>query len=197
MKTGTLARQRAVRNVQRRLERYYALEAGPDVVAFVEDAPRGGRETLFVRHVAEGLELSLELPPLARARQVLDDAWLQVAEGVSHFVYIVERARRELPATRLELELQAEVDKFVLLVLERGATDARRARRLHGRLYERVYYLHPQGSEDGERYRLANALAARLIARLAARGSALTTRRVLQDFYGSGLADKIHLARAA
>ncbi len=28
---------------------------------------------------------------------------------------MVERARRELPATQLELELQAEVDKYVLL----------------------------------------------------------------------------------
>ena len=34
-------------------------------------------------------------------------------EGISHFMLLVERARREEPVTLLELEVQAEIDKFV------------------------------------------------------------------------------------
>ena len=38
-------------------------------------------------------------------------------EGVSHFIYYLYKAAADRPVTQLELELQAEVDKFVLLSL--------------------------------------------------------------------------------
>ena len=52
----------------------------------------------------------------------LDDLW-KVLEGISHFNYLVLRAADDRSVTLLELELQAEVDKFVgtyLLLLEQG-----------------------------------------------------------------------------
>ena len=61
----------------------------------------------------------------------------QLIEGVSHFVYVADRARRKLPATQLELELQAEIDKYVLLVLQRERFDTLVARAFHARLFER------------------------------------------------------------
>jgi hypothetical protein len=57
--------------------------------------------------------------------------------------------------------------------------------------------LHPEDSEDGERYRLANGLAARFVARLVEAGDPWSVVRTLRRFYRSGQADKIHLARAA
>jgi hypothetical protein len=84
-------------------------------------------------------------------------------------------------------------------VLARGGRiDSEQARTLHARLYERVRYLHPPGSEDGDRYRLANDLAARFVARLLERSDAAAgVVRTLRRFYRSGQAEKIHLARAA
>jgi hypothetical protein len=38
-------------------------------------------------------------------------------EGISHFMLLVERARRDEPLTLLELEVQAEIDKFVSAIL--------------------------------------------------------------------------------
>jgi hypothetical protein len=189
------ARQRALRSVQRKLEHFYALERAPDVVDFVHTAEPGRRETLLVRESDDALEIRLVLPPLGDPTSL--DRFLQLVEGVSHFVYVAERARTNLPATRLELELQAEVDKFV--VLARGdRIDSEQARALHGRLYERVRYLHPADSEDGERYRLANDLAARFVARLLERSAEVGgVVRTLRRFYRSGQAEKIHLARAA
>jgi hypothetical protein len=193
----------ALRTLQRRLERFYALESAPDVALFVRTGEPDHRETLILRQSADDIEVALVLPPLGdlppveELDRVADDRWLQVVEGVSHFVYVAERARTNLPATRLELELQAEVDKFVLLTLSRGRLNRREVRSLHGHLYERVRFLHPEDSEDGERYRLANGLAARFVARLVEAGDPWSVVRTLRRFYRSGQADKIHLARAA
>ena len=125
------------------------------------------------------------------------DVWLQLVEGVSHFVYIAERARTGLPATRLELELQAEVDKFVLLTLRRRTRHTSRCRALLDHLYQKVRFLDPPGSEAHDRYRLANDLAARFVARLLGRGGWSSVDRELRRFYRSGQAEKISLASAA
>lgn len=192
----------ALLRVQRRLEEIYALERAPDIVDFVRTDHAGGREALLIREQDGEVEVALVVPPLNErvlydeGSGVADDAWLQLVEGVSHFVYIAERARTNLPATRLELELQAEVDKFVLFALGRSLPHWR-ARLLHGALYERVRFLHPAGSEAGERYRLANGLAARFVARLFARRPSGGLQGALRRFYRSGQAEKIRLARAA
>jgi hypothetical protein len=184
----------ALAGIQRRLEDYYGLERTPNVTAFAEAAPDGEREQLLVRESDDAVELALIVPndaPCAGA----NDVWLQLVEGVSHFVFVVERVRTGLPTTQLELELQAEVDKFVLLGLEPGG-DRESVRRLHEHLYENGRFLDASGTEAGERYRLANDLAARLGARLLGR-HAHDARALLRRFYRAGQADKIALARAA
>jgi hypothetical protein len=195
----------ALRAVQERLEHLYGLEKAPDVSDFVRIGNAGSRETLLLRESEDILEMALILPPQTQTL-TLDDAGtptdhaLQVLEGVSHFVYLAERARTGLPATQLELELQAEVDKFLLLGMSTRRHDPRT---LHDRLYERVRFVHPENSEAGARYRLANGLAARFTARLVDElelvdGERLLRRLpLLRRFYRSGQTDKIRLARAA
>ncbi len=201
------ARHATLRRLQRRLEEFYALEDAPDVVEFVRTGGENSRETLLLREQDGELEIAVVLPPhedqCAKA-SAASDLWLQLAEGVSHFVYLAERARTNLPATRLELELQAEVDKFVLLATEDGGLAAAKHRHFRPRidnlqrwLYERVRFLHPEGTEAGDRYRLANDLAARFVARTFSRLAPQAARRTLLRFYRSGQAGKIHLASAA
>jgi hypothetical protein len=187
--------RRTLRRIQRRIERYYALETAPDVVEFATPAEQGGREVLLVRHHEGSIELALIIPNQPPSDGA-NDLWLQLAEGVSHFVHVAERARTGLPTTQLELELQAEVDKFMLLALEPPHADTTRLHRLHRHLFDSSSYLHPAGTELGERYRLANALAARLGAALLKRRPA-DARALLQRFYRLGQAEKIALARAA
>jgi hypothetical protein len=185
----------ALRRIQRRIERYYELESAPDVALFASAGMEGEREVLFVRDGAEAVEMALRVPgatPSAGA----NDVWLQLLEGVSHFVYIAERVRTQLPSTQLELELQAEVDKFVFLALDGDAKPRADARSLHRRIFEDSIFLHPADTEAGERYRYANRLAARLAARLAGR-DASEVRALLRRFYRAGQAEKIALARAA
>lgn len=169
------------------------MEETPDVRAFVrETSGVGDRESLLLRESEGELEMALVVPSTAANDH---DTWLQWAEGVSHFVYVANRARQELPATQLELELQAEVDKFVLLVLEQLPYDRGEALTVHSRLYERVRFLHEPGTELGERYRTANDLAARFVRRLLGHGHA-TTHSTLRRFYRAGQAEKIRLVAA-
>lgn len=147
------------------------------------------RESLLLRESEGELEMALVVPASAANDH---DGWLQLAEGVSHFVYVANRARQELPATQLELELQAEVDKFVLLVLETMPYDRGEAFAVHSRLFERVRYLHEAGTELGDRYRTANDLAARFVRRLMARQGD-STHAALRRFYRAGQSEKIRL----
>ncbi|UQA55085.1 hypothetical protein [Polyangium aurulentum] len=193
--------------IQAALCRTYGLDDVPAVDDFIHPIDEAkGREVLFVREGNDGVEVALHLPraALESKRRASFDELCQIVEGVSHFLFLVERARRELPVTELELELQAEVDKYVLLVHGDPGTrpyEPALAARVRARLFESVAYLHPPGTERGDRYRLANDLAARFAGRLeeafARRGRFEQMRSVLRHFYASGQADKITLARAA
>lgn len=187
--------------VQRRLTHFYGLDDAPDVTPFVRRATDGAREVVHVRETDEGLELAVFLPRLDERDAMSLDELCQIVEGVSHFLHLAHRARRELPTTQLELELQAEVDKYVVLAAAPASATAHETRDMFARLFERVAFLHPPGSEEGERYRFANDLAARLALRVErARGDArllAEARSLLRRFYHAGQREKIELARAA
>jgi hypothetical protein len=207
--------------IQARLARTYAIDDAPAVDDFIHPTDGPAREALFIRDAGEQIEVALHLPreAIAGRREPSFDEVCQIVEGVSHFLYVVERARRELPATQLELELQAEVDKYLLLAhggldgpedeapfRDAGAQagrrfNAERGARIRARLFERVAYVHPAGTEAGDRYRAANDLAARFVRRieaeLARRGRYAQVIAALRRFYAAGQAEKIALALAA
>jgi hypothetical protein len=191
---------RVANQVQRDIERFYRLEQAPSVESFLRSAGKSQREAVRIRDAADGaVEIEVMAPELSAAPDL--DSVCQLIEGVSHFVYVADRARRELPATQLELELQAEIDKYVLLALDGDRYDSSAARAVHERLYERVRFCHPEGTEAGDRYRMANDLAARMVRRLevlyAEKGRFGELREALSRFYRMGQADKILFARAA
>jgi hypothetical protein len=193
---------RALNTLQRRLEALYQLEPAPDIVPFVQ-VEREGREQVLVRSSGDLLELKVLLPAVSvqvladAARERDMDAYLSAVEGVSHFTHLAERARVRLPTTLLELELQAEVDKFALLAGSAPDKSRHELRSLHQRLYENVHFLHEQGSELGRRYRLANDLAARLWAAWLDSAESELVQVELRRFYRAGQADKIRMAQAA
>lgn len=129
------------------------------------------REELLVSEGADGLELALYVDPslLARVascepRQALAQdmgGFCEVAEGVSHFVYLTRAAAQARTVSMLELEAQAEVDKFALCTLLGGwgATAGRWAASLVGRLFERVSLHAHLGAAERWRYTEANRLA--------------------------------------
>ena len=187
--------------IQRRLVHYYGLDEVPAIDGFVRVSDDVEREQLLVRWGEDGVEMALELPRHAATGRDLD-AICQLVEGVSHFVLVAERARSELPLTQLELELQAEIDKYVVLaVTSEPPLDAISRAALHERLFGAVRFLHPPDTEHGERYRIAHRLAMRFTQKLDHRylrhGRHHELRAALCRFYRAGQTTKLELARAA
>jgi hypothetical protein len=197
-----LVRERALAGrVQDALERVYQLDRVADVGDYLKEAAAGEREALLLRQADDGaLEVTLRLPPLEGEGGL--DALCQIIEGVSHFVYVVERARRQREATQLEMELQAEVDKWVVLaasVASRGPLDVDQSADLRWRLYERVSFEDDEASERGERYRVANDAAHCFVRRLerdfVGRARFGEMRVELRRFFHVGQEDKLRLGR--
>ncbi|MFL5435136.1 MAG: hypothetical protein ACJ784_11580 [Myxococcales bacterium] len=173
--TGTLA------FIQAELEVIYGVEA-PRVERFLlgGDAARAaGRdprapEELLVLEDEEGVSLGLYLdeqileaaagadPHDPRPRLTARGSLARLAcaaEGISHYLYVTIRARAGLPVSLLELEVQAEIDKFALLVLHLWRRRLRRmSPALRRRLFERVRYHAHLDVEALHRYREANRL---------------------------------------
>lgn len=171
--------------LQEHLTSIYRVDPGYDVRDFLITDPvlagllgQGSlipstEETVLVRQDDDGLALSvfLDNDMLSRLENTnplqelqasqLNDLWT-VLEGISHFNYLVWRARKNRSVSLLELEMQGEVDKFVgTFLMALSQDDGDLAERLHGWLFDEVRF-HPQLSRDQhERYSTANSYAAR------------------------------------
>lgn len=124
-------------------------------------------------------------------------------EGVSHFVYCAWRLAGDAPVSLLELETQAEVDKYAatvfLLADQRGGAYPGE---VHGRLFDRVDFDRRLEPEQVTRYRTAHRCAAqycqRLERRFVQRGRARVEAlvRELRRFYRLPSAAKLRHASA-
>ncbi|MFN7133185.1 MAG: hypothetical protein ACK4N5_13990, partial [Myxococcales bacterium] len=86
-------------------------------------------ETLYVQEIDGDVDIGLyispevmrSLPNLGRVGHELMSALLPAfttaVEGVSHFVYLTLQALRDRAVSMLELEVQAEIDKFATSAL--------------------------------------------------------------------------------
>lgn len=191
-----------VARVVRALERFYGVPAeDPRPFVRTHDVD-GGREVLLVREAEDAVEVSLVLPKhLEHSRWEtlgLDDR-CQIVEGASHFFMVCARASAERSTTHLELELQAEVDKWLILS-DGGRLDVDRDAALRDALYEEGSFLHEDASIEGARYRLASSMAARFVHKLSrayvrtGRRSAL--RNELVRFFHATQEEKLRAAAA-
>ena len=164
--------------VQRRLEALYALEPETPVSDFLvpPDAasrlPGGGSRTLVAQdgdEVNVGVVLDDSVSDslaLSDPRERLDGSNLgsftTLTEEVSHFLYVLSRARRDRPVTQLELELQGEVDKYLVVLFFRGLADEGAvSERLRELLFVRYDLAAGLSEESRERYHEASRLANR------------------------------------
>jgi hypothetical protein len=207
----------ALRGLFRGLEALYGHDSGIDPldhIQLVNTPPGQGRETLVMRESPNSLEVALALDTATLTRlarvapehvltdETLTDA-LPVLEGLSHLFYVTEAARRGRPISGLELEIQAEVDKLALCVLDRWR-HWRRAPNTRGHyraLIDRLFYRFSLARDLGpalrERYTTANRLALAFAHRLGpmiARGDLTAFRRTLRSFWISTMSQKRRLA---
>jgi hypothetical protein len=205
-------RQRArslLARLQLGLEALYRVETKLAIDAFVIDddardrmnPSRAPREQLLLREDDGELAMALFVDTAALANLERNDPvaclhdgnfndFCLAVEGVSHFIYMALRAAASRPVSQLELELQAEVDKFACCVLLAGT-----AASLRRRLYGDVRYADDLNADEQERYRTANREAGRYAAALERRfvvrdetGALLTE---LRRFYRMDLPEKL------
>jgi hypothetical protein len=137
-------------------------------------------EELLVSEGEDELELALYLAPSLLDRlkpyeagpvgYVLDgdlDGYCQLAEGVSHFLYVAHTASHGRALSLLELEAQAEVDKFAVCLLHRWGEGAKAwSEELLRRLFDRVSYHPGLSSQERWRYEEANRLSRNFCTRM-------------------------------
>ncbi|HTT41835.1 MAG TPA: hypothetical protein VMG33_02110 [Steroidobacteraceae bacterium] len=146
-------------------------------------AARGGSaaEEMLVAESGGELALSLYLDPqllrrLTRADPLtclnagnVEDC-LTALEGVSHFLYLTWNAGHDKPVSLLELEMQAEVDKFIAAhLLLRRQSPGRFPLELRRLLFERARIDPRLDGARAHMYREASRYAARFCHRLEAR----------------------------
>jgi hypothetical protein len=175
--------------LQSLLGRIYDVEPPLDPASFlvtdaslVRDWQQDGAtdEALFLREAEGALELSLYVDGAVLDRLARRDPFDGVGEdnlqdcctaleGVSHLLYLAWCAARGRGVSLLELETQAEVDKFAALLVLCALRRGEEAERLHSRLFQRVRFAEGLDRERHARYASANRLAARYCRRLVRR----------------------------
>jgi hypothetical protein len=166
--------------VQDHLEAIYAVRCSHRARGFLVDAEQAQSlgadtataEALLVYEAEGALELGLYLAPdvidtLSASPGGALGPFCQLAEGVSHFLYLSRSAELARPVSLLELEAQAEVDKFALLLLRawrqgRGSWAAL----LHASLFDETHLRPGLSATETRRYGEANRLARAFCARL-------------------------------
>ncbi len=170
-------------SIQNNLESIYEVSIPEDVDDFVitdkqiaklisdNTIDEGALEQLFISTQDEYLDISLYLdnglinrlckkyPSKHTNKDDLHDFWIAL-EGVSHFLYLVWNAIYDRPVSQLELELQAEVDKFVSATAAIGLErDKAFAQEIWSLLFLQPKFNENLGQDHLARYKKANAYA--------------------------------------
>jgi hypothetical protein len=157
------------------------LVTDPAVAAAWADARRPDTdEALFMRETDDGLELALFVDRAVLERLEAADPFVRLSEdnlqdcctaveGVSHLLYLAWSAMRGRAVSLLELETQAEVDKFAAALVLRGSSAGAEADQLHDRLFGQVRFAPGLDAERLGRYQAAHRFGARFCRRLARR----------------------------
>jgi len=212
--------------IQQQIEDLYAVSSTHRVTDFLitdpsiaqaldgsKSAAQRPPEQLLVMQADDEINLSLFIDAKVLERLQRDDPYLRlhdgnmsdlclVLEGVSHFVYVVWSATYDRSLTPMELELQAEIDKYVSMA--RMFIDQHPGplpKNLHKWLFEKIRFRDDLESESLARYRDANEYARRYCRHLEKsyfrhRQQPDPTRE-LRRFYRLNRSDKLHRIRSA
>jgi hypothetical protein len=143
-----------------------------ELATLLDGGARDADERLLIAQGGDDAEVSLylqrdllarleESDPVTRLTEHnLADFWT-VFEGVSHFTYFAWRASIDMPVSLLEMELQAEIDKFVATAMLLHRQGERPPSSLHHWLFELPKFDRELEAEELDRYRRANYYAAK------------------------------------
>lgn len=158
--------------IQRRLERLYSIQEFPPIEHFLIGTDEFKERYPHLRPAPQVL-LQERKGELCLAVHLGDDQVQKIHEGgwsnmhlqdfassieeISHFVYLAFSASEEKEISLLDIEVQAEIDKY-LMAMEYFPEEAG----LFSRLFESIGYADGLKHDERERYEEANRLGAKL-----------------------------------
>lgn len=171
-----------LKRVQDHLQHIYELDIDEDVSQFVctdrnlvaaldqSASPHDIPEKLLLQQLGDEIGVTLYLDenlldhlgdhdPIQNLNYRNQAQYWTVLEGVSHFIYFSFNCYHDRPVSLYEMELQAEVDKYVssLFLLLGQASESRS---LHGSLFENVCFNPALDAVESARYAQADHFAA-------------------------------------
>lgn len=211
-------------DLQQRLEQIYAIRTTFAVEAFVttnrelihaienNPAARYLPEKLLIKTTADGIDVSLYLDKtiveqLAACDVATNDiedhmeTFCTAVEGISHFVYLIWRVQQGYTVSLLELELQAEVDKYIMAAaILAQHYQGRIPQHLHAQLFDDCYFDPQLNGTELQRYQQANLLARsycwELHTTLMRLGDSYSVTREIRRFYRLWHTQKVrHIAQ--
>ena len=178
--------------LQQQLEQIYEVDTNLHVSEFLitdpqlaghydtSENPREVHEKLLLTQSDDQLDVALYLSkdilgyleannPLESLNEVnLHQFWIAL-EGISHFTYLTWNAQYDREVSLFELELQAEVDKFVMAVwLCSQQQEMQNPRNLLNRLFVKLQFDTALTKHERKRYVMANHYAYRYCEKLLA-----------------------------
>ncbi len=140
--------------------------------------PRAANEKLLISHSGDGIDVALflhdnivkhleEHDPLESLNDGnLHEFWVAL-EGISHFIYLAWNAQYDREISLFELELQAEVDKFITaILLFAQQQDMQQPRKLLVKLFIKLQFDSALQENELARYSMANHYAYRYCEKL-------------------------------
>ncbi len=205
--------------IQSQLQEIYDLELGYSVEDFLitdrqladtlhsSDFNRDTEEKLLVLEEQDGLRISLYLAEELLSSLDTNNPFEQLncdnlndyciaLEGVSHFIYLTWNASHHRSVSQLELELQAEVDKFVSIVqLSRKQGKAMQWNDLNETLFACCQYDPKLETDELARYQAASDYASSFCTQLELRNPGCAGEGIphseLRRFYRKRHLDKL------
>lgn len=121
------------------------------------------------------------------------ESFCYLLEGISHFLYLVHNCHHDKKVTMIEMELQAEIDKFIYLSMLNHSMDKND---LHALLFSDITYVSSLSTECKQRYETANFYAAKythyILRNFHASNINSSLKKELRRFYRMTLQDKMH-----
>lgn len=176
--------------LQQQLEQIYEVDTHLPVSRFLitdpeladyydtSENPRTTNEKLLISYTDDGIDVALYLhnnilthleehDPLESLHDGnLHEFWVAL-EGISHFIYLVWNAQYDREISLFELELQAEVDKFITAILLFGQQqDLQHSRSIMTKLFIKLQFDKALQHDERARYSMANQYAYRYCEKL-------------------------------
>jgi hypothetical protein len=205
--------------IQKQLEQLYQLNLHINVEDFLIDremlctiyphfkTQALPQELLLVNSQEETHDIGLFVEPSVLENLKADDPqrtldqnnledFLTAVEGVSHFVYLAQHVLTDHPVTELELEIQAEVDKYLLCLLYETPSAPLAPRKILRGLFHSYRLMSSLTDEQKERYHMAHRVAYRFCQALGRHCQSLShlSQRLhgLRAFFHATLGEKLH-----